>query len=316
MVRVAQSLTLALRGMFLFEQLTSRDLTEVVNAMTERKVAAGETIIQQGVCVCVSLDDRAIEVVAGGVAWLVRAPPPPPHTHTPFVRPVTHLTHVAGDASTATTTGDTGDNFYVVGSGRFDIFIDGIGKVAERLQGSYFGELALLYNSRRSATVTAAEDSVVWVVDRPTFRSMIAKSADDQQALIVSKLRGVPLMQSLSEVQLHALAECVQVAEYEQGDTIIRKGDQGHQFFMIQSGRVRCTDIESGGHTVDDVVLDAGCFFGERALMMDTPRAANVIADTAHVRGGASCCGTWFPGSVVSPWQQAVVVVVVGWLAG
>ena len=40
--------------------------------------------------------------------------------------------------------GDLGDAFYVVGDGKFDILIDGVGKVAEREAGSFFGELALL----------------------------------------------------------------------------------------------------------------------------------------------------------------------------
>lgn len=57
----------------------------------------------------------------------------------------------------------------------------------------------------------AAIDGHVWVVDRATFRRMIAKSADDQKSLIVSTLRGVPLMENLTEEQLTVIAECVHV---------------------------------------------------------------------------------------------------------
>ena len=70
---------------------------------------------------------------------------------------------------------------------------------------------SLRYNSKRSATVVAAIDSHVWVVDRATFRRMIAKSADDQKALIVSRLRGVPLLETMTNDQLTAIAECVHV---------------------------------------------------------------------------------------------------------
>ena len=65
---------------------------------------------------------------------------------------------------------------------------------------------------------------------------------------------------------------------------IIKKGEKGDKFFMLQSGRVVCKDIVSSGRPAPDVTLDAGCFFGERALLMDTPRAANVIAASPEVR--------------------------------
>lgn len=43
-----------------------------------------------------------------------------------------------------------------------------------------FGELALLYNSPRSATVIASVDSVVWVITRRTFRSIIIISSEEK----------------------------------------------------------------------------------------------------------------------------------------
>ena len=54
-------------------------------------------------------------------------------------------------------TGDRGDNLYIVESGSFDIFVkDGNKqrKVAHRGDGTAFGELALMYNAPRAATVT------------------------------------------------------------------------------------------------------------------------------------------------------------------
>ena len=40
-------------------------------------------------------------------------------------------------------------------------------------QGSTFGELALMYNTPRAATIVASSDSVLWAMDRYTFRSLI-----------------------------------------------------------------------------------------------------------------------------------------------
>ena len=40
-------------------------------------------------------------------------------------------------------------------------------------QGNCFGELALLYNAPRSASILALEDSYLWGIDGPTFRQIV-----------------------------------------------------------------------------------------------------------------------------------------------
>jgi cAMP-dependent protein kinase regulator len=79
----------------------------------------------------------------------------------------------------AITEGELGTNFYVVESGLFDVYqndeIDGQPDlVGSRGPGTCFGELALMYNSPRSATVTAVLGSTVWCVDRYTYRRIVA----------------------------------------------------------------------------------------------------------------------------------------------
>merc|ERR550525_1790626 len=76
------------------------------------------------------------------------------------------------------TQGERGDKFYVIESGTFDITKSDSKsgeprKVAERKGGQAFGDLALMYNALRAATVTAAEDCVVWITNRQTFRRLL-----------------------------------------------------------------------------------------------------------------------------------------------
>ena len=182
-----------------------------------------------------------------------------------------------------------------------------------------FGEKALLYNCPRAATVAATSDGLLWAVDRVTFRHMIAHTSEDNIAAVVTALRTVPILSSLTEEQLSKVAAAVkvctrcckccvssraachcctcrgslaehgvnhelQLTDYHAGETIIRKGDHGDTFFMIKSGAVVCTDIISRGEAIDDLALGPGDFFGERALLMSEPRAANVVATSDTVR--------------------------------
>lgn len=176
--------------------------------------------------------------------------------------------------------GDKGDNFYVVESGDFDIVVNGT-KVATRGAGDYFGELALMYNAPRAASVVASTPANLFALDRQTFRHMVASSREDQVAAVLRGLRDVPLLKSLTDEQVERVAEAVQIIDFKAGDTIIRKGEAGSKaqtFYMVRSGSVICTDIGAGDKKLDDVTLGPGTYFGERALLMDEPRAANVTA--------------------------------------
>lgn len=176
--------------------------------------------------------------------------------------------------------GDKGDNFYIVEKGDFDILVNDV-KVASRGAGDYFGELALMYNAPRAATVVAASPSTLWALDRLTFRNMVASNREDQLSEIKKALRAVKILESLTEEQLARIADAVQIIDFKAGDTIIRKGEAGDKastFYMIKAGQVKCKDIGEGDKRLADIELEAGKFFGERALLLDEPRAANVVA--------------------------------------
>jgi CRP-like cAMP-binding protein len=171
--------------------------------------------------------------------------------------------------------GDKGDNFYTVQEGSFDILVEGT-KVGISNSGGSFGELALLYNAPRAATIVATSRGVLWAIDRLTFRHILAQNSAKGKGEIKTALQKVSLLQPLRDAQLSRVADVVQLVHFAKGETIIRKGERGHVFYMIKTGSVVCTEIGSGRQ--EDVSLPSGAYFGERALLMDEPRAANVIA--------------------------------------
>ena len=64
--------------------------------------------------------------------------------------------------------GEAGESFYVVDSGAVDVFVDGACVTTLR-NGDYFGEIALLRNVPRTATVRALEHTVLLVLGRTDF---------------------------------------------------------------------------------------------------------------------------------------------------
>lgn len=113
--------------------------------------------------------------------------------------------------------------FYVVDSGSFDVILDDVGKVARRGPGDTFGEVALLYGCPRTASVQAIQPSVVWALDRMTFRYMITRTEGAKMAAITSALRAAKMLKSLTDAQISRVAEVVQVLDYKAGDTIFSK---------------------------------------------------------------------------------------------
>lgn len=170
--------------------------------------------------------------------------------------------------------GDAGDNLYVVESGEFEVFVNGT-RVAVRGLNTCFGELALMYNSPRAATVTAAQDSVVWVVDRFTFKRVITDVSSKAMNEAIGFLNNVDLLAPLSTVERSKIAEALEEMEVPAGTQIILEAAEGDAMYLVKSGTLDCT---KAGKSV--LTLTTGGYFGERALLNNAPRAATVTAAT------------------------------------
>jgi CRP-like cAMP-binding protein len=91
-------------------------------------------------------------------------------------------------------------------------------------------------------------------------------------------LRTVPFLKDLQIEYLNKMAQAAEMIKFTSGQTIIKRGDPGHTFYIIKEGSVQVKDIDVGGRKYDDHVLSKGEFFGERAIIQEEPRAANIVA--------------------------------------
>ncbi|XP_024138297.1 cAMP-dependent protein kinase type II-beta regulatory subunit [Oryzias melastigma] len=183
---------------------------------------------------------------------------------------------------------DDGDNFYVIESGTFNIFVkvDGI----EKLVGCYdnrgsFGELALMYNTPRAATIIATSPGALWCLDRLTFRRIIVKNNAKKRKLYEAFIETLPLLTSLETSERMKVVDVLSTRVYNDSQQIIAQGDLADCFYIVESGQVRITMKRSRmtkkdqeEEEVEIATCTRGQYFGELALVTNKPRAASAYA--------------------------------------
>ena len=162
--------------------------------------------------------------------------------------------------------------FYVVAEGKLKYTKSGKDEgVCEK--GESFGELALLSNSPRNASVTTIKPCKLYGVDRDTFRYIMKEATIHQTEVIMDLLKDVAILKDLDESQIEDVAAAVIPKDFRAGEVIFSEGDQGNIFYMIQSGSVVVKQAAAG---MNDVTLGPRQYFGEKALETGEVRNATL----------------------------------------
>jgi CRP-like cAMP-binding protein len=203
---------------------------------------------------------------------------------------------------------DRGDYFYVVESGDLAITVhmalDGkdvdnmdstvnVVKVGNYQEGSAFGELALIYGSPRAATITSTSRCKLWRIKRFWYRGVVGQH---RKKLHMEKLKFLPNVKvgkrEFKDVfendQLDTMAQLLKQEYFHKGDTIVREGEAGNTFYLIQDGEVDIYrkglgEKDKSGNSLPIATLGKEKFFGEKALISDDVRKATVVAASAKV---------------------------------
>ena len=178
--------------------------------------------------------------------------------------------------------GDEGDHFYVMEKGGVDVFEKDEHKCTLH-SGVAFGEIALLYSCPRTATVQAKHDCKLWVINRRAFRGITAQHKKRRLELKSDFLRKVKIHDKvlgdiMKSSEINSMALATKVQKFKAGNAIVRQGERGDAFYMIEEGKVDVYIKEKGARPI--VTLQKGSFFGEKALLSSDTRTATCVAST------------------------------------
>lgn len=182
------------------------------------------------------------------------------------------------------TQGEQGDNFYVVDEGNFDVYVqrggNPPGKVCEYGPGDLFGELALMYNAPRQATVKATSAGKLWALDRESFQMMLSTAEHIRKSTYEEFLANVEIFSHMTRYELGRLSDMLESELFEAGEDIVKQGDHGNSFYIIEEGEAKAYIHGEEGEVEVKHYARPGEYFGEVALIMDEARRATVRALT------------------------------------
>ncbi|KAI6200386.1 CGMP-dependent protein kinase [Aphelenchoides besseyi] len=174
--------------------------------------------------------------------------------------------------------GEPGDRLFVIAEGQLQVSREGQ-VLGVMNAGVVFGELSLLYLCNRTASVQAITDVLLWVLNRSTFQMITMRMGMERHSQLMNFLHKVTIFENLTEDRISKMADVMDQDYYAGGHYIIREGEKGDTFFVINSGQVRVTQQIDGESEAREIrILKQGDFFGERALLGEEVRTASIIA--------------------------------------
>ena len=135
-----------------------------------------------------------------------------------------------------------------------------------------FSFVKALHINKRAAVVAKA-------VEKDYIKKTIPKS-EDVRKLIYNAIKPNILFRACSEEELVDLVDAFSMTELKAGATVIKQGDEGEHFYVVENGELDITvRMGKGGNEVQvGVPYVSGSAFGELALMYGSPRAATIRA--------------------------------------
>ena len=189
--------------------------------------------------------------------------------------------------------GEVGNTMYFIDSGEVVVYQKNRGE-ADRKEvnrhgpGAFFGEGALLNEGSdggvRNADCVASQTTYCFAITRHDFQRLLGPLHELIGIKSMARiLKGVKLLSDLTDAEREEVARVMERRIYAPEEIIIRQGDPGDEFFIIESGEVAFTrEPEDGGPVEDIGRFFQNQFFGEGSLLTSDVRRATATAGSGN----------------------------------
>jgi cAMP-dependent protein kinase regulator len=132
--------------------------------------------------------------------------------------------------------GDDGDNLYIIDNGELECYRYSQKTKEDTLlrlyaPGDAFGELALLYNAPRAATIIAKTDIVAFALDRECFNHIVKDAATKKREAYEKFLSKVELLDQMDPYERSKIADALKPMKFKKGDFVVKEVNKS--FFLI-----------------------------------------------------------------------------------
>lgn len=249
-----------------------------------------------------SADDDAdiIELTEPARVELDRVPPIPLFSDLPrdaFIALTERMDlRVAGQGDVLVQEGEPGSSMFIIIQGtvlvkRPDLSGGGDIILAELSDGAFFGEMALLSDAPRMATVVCADDTMLFEISRELLADITREHPSvgevmkrfHKNRLITNLLKTSPIFQPFSTKDKKDLIEKFKSRAVDDGAYLITREHPGEGLYVLLSGRCAVLDRHDDGKEVLLAELKEGDVFGEMSMLWHKKTCASVKAVTPCV---------------------------------
>lgn len=147
--------------------------------------------------------------------------------------------------------------------------------------GELFGELSLMYNAKRAASVKCSKSGTLFSLDRLTFINIVQESAIRKRAEHEKIISRIEILSEVQDYEKQQLCDALKEETFEAGDYVVREGEDGDRLYFVIEGNL-VAEKDNVKTNRKDIVFKykEKEYFGEIALMKNTVRQASIRAVT------------------------------------